>query len=510
MQKRIVDVGDWRVAADSNQISRQGRQVSLEPRLVDLLVYFAGRPDEVISTDEIIENVWTRSVVTSHVVTQSISVLRKALREGAGDYQEYIVTVPRRGYKLVAPVKWHVDKKGAEEEDALRGNTDPSGINRASGMVPADVDRPPGGPEIRRCRPGGILTWCAFGLSAGVLLFLIAILAVTSRPPVVSNTIMLHPDEMDIRFEESQSCSNWKMSELVYVNGIGNLISATLNTYSGYRVHDHINNTINMPVSSGKSLTIKFVNQHHYRAQQCFMSVVLYNNVTRSVMLDKRYFITDNTLLSIQADLFNSLSVALGQVWPEQMKRILDAYQVSGNAVLKKMYAADFLIAKGDMDALDKASVILADVIKMSPGLSVAFSTKVLVDVLRDNQQPFTGLQRAALDNDISGLSENNGDTVFFKIKTIELLENGHIDEAGDMVNKSLARETSWLNYLLLGKVVEMKGDTRQAADAYMMAFTLRPGNNTRYWIENGLFRTSLEKTLPWLMRLSEEDAARG
>ncbi len=33
----------------------------------------------------------------------------------------------------------------------------------------------------------------------------------------------------------------------------------------------------------------------------------------------------------------------------------------------------------------------------------------------------------------------------------------------------------SWFNYVLLGKVYEMKGENRLAADAYLTAFNLRP-----------------------------------
>ncbi|CSP90681.1 Transcriptional activator CadC [Shigella sonnei] len=37
-----------------------------------------------------------------------------------------------------------------------------------------------------------------------------------------------------------------------------------------------------------------------------------------------------------------------------------------------------------------------------------------------------------------------------------------------------------------------MKGMNREAADAYLTAFNLRPGANTLYWIENGIFQTSV------------------
>ena len=59
--------------------------------------------------------------------------------------------------------------------------------------------------------------------------------------------------------------------------------------------------------------------------------------------------------------------------------------------------------------------------------------------------------------------------------------------------------EMSWLNYVLLGKVYEMKGENRLAADSYITAFNLRPGEDTLYWIENGVFQTSVNRVVPYL-----------
>lgn len=50
----------------------------------------------------------------------------------------------------------------------------------------------------------------------------------------------------------------------------------------------------------------------------------------------------------------------------------------------------------------------------------------------------------------------------------------GDIDAAYEEINKSIELEMSWFNYVLLGKVYEMKGENRLAADAYLTAFNLR------------------------------------
>ena len=85
MQQPVVRVGEWLVTPSINQISRNGRQLTLEPRLIDLLVFFAQHSGEVLSRDELIDNVWKRSIVTNHVVTQSISELRKSLKDNDKD-----------------------------------------------------------------------------------------------------------------------------------------------------------------------------------------------------------------------------------------------------------------------------------------------------------------------------------------------------------------------------------------------------------------------------------------
>lgn len=47
MQQPVVRVGEWLVTPSINQISRNGRQLTLEPRLIDLLVFFAQHSGEV-------------------------------------------------------------------------------------------------------------------------------------------------------------------------------------------------------------------------------------------------------------------------------------------------------------------------------------------------------------------------------------------------------------------------------------------------------------------------------
>lgn len=500
MQQPVVRVGEWLVTPSVNQISRKGRQLTLEPRLIDLLVFFARHPGEVLSRDELIDNVWTRNVVTSHVVTQSISELRKSLKDGDDSSLEYIATVPKRGYKLTVPVIWCTEE--GEELTPLLSPLAPQAMPEAaapSAPVAPGV-QPPARPE-RRKRISTFIVWGLFLLALATCVALVALSTIESRPPVNKARLLLNPRDIDIHLLNGNSCTNWA-SQHSYAVGLGSLVTTSLNTFSTFMVHDKTNYNINEPSSSGKTLTIEFVNQRHYRAQQCFMSVQMVDNADGSTMMDKRYFITSDNQLSIQNDLLNSLSEALKQPWPERMQTMLKQYQPSQSVALTHFYQAHQLLMNGDVESLGKASALLDDVIKQAPDFTYAYAEKALVDVLRHSQQPLDEQQLAALYAEINRVGDMPGIkdlAVFYQIKAVDMLGQGKVDEAYHAINTGIDLEMSWMNYVLLGKVYEMKGENREAADAYLTAFNLRPGENTFYWIENAVFQTSVTRVVPYL-----------
>ncbi len=96
-------IDGWWVDVDSHRIARDGVEVRLEPRSMDLLVYLARHPDRVVSRDEIETNVWHDRVVGYEALSGAIAKLRKAFGDTSKDHQ-VIETVPKSGYRLIAPV----------------------------------------------------------------------------------------------------------------------------------------------------------------------------------------------------------------------------------------------------------------------------------------------------------------------------------------------------------------------------------------------------------------------
>ena len=96
-------IGAWRVDPATNSISGDGKTVGVEARTMRLLLCLARRAGEVVSIDELLNDVWAGVVVTPDSVYQAVTSLRRLLGDDARK-PAYIVTVPRLGYRLVAAV----------------------------------------------------------------------------------------------------------------------------------------------------------------------------------------------------------------------------------------------------------------------------------------------------------------------------------------------------------------------------------------------------------------------
>ena len=82
---------------------KDGRVVPLTPKAFDLLAVMVRNPGRLLSKDELIQEVWPDAFVEESNLAYNVFTIRKALGEGS-DSGGCIETVPRRGYRFVAPV----------------------------------------------------------------------------------------------------------------------------------------------------------------------------------------------------------------------------------------------------------------------------------------------------------------------------------------------------------------------------------------------------------------------
>ncbi len=105
-------------------LEKDGERVLVTPKVVDTLVVLVENAPQVVLKEDLIKAVWPDVAVAESGLTRNMSALRKALEEGDGE-GTYVETIPRRGYRFVAPVEVEpVESLSAEsapqESDSVR------------------------------------------------------------------------------------------------------------------------------------------------------------------------------------------------------------------------------------------------------------------------------------------------------------------------------------------------------------------------------------------------------
>ena len=96
-------VGEWRVSPKLSSISKDGQTVGVKHKSMAVLACLADANGEVVSRNDIMDDVWPGMTVTDDVLTQSIVELRKAFDDDAR-HSRVIETIPRVGFRLIATV----------------------------------------------------------------------------------------------------------------------------------------------------------------------------------------------------------------------------------------------------------------------------------------------------------------------------------------------------------------------------------------------------------------------
>lgn len=153
--RRPYRVGDWIVEPALDEIRRGEQRVKLEPRMMRLLCCLAETPGDVVSTGTLLDRVWPGVVVSPSSVYQAIAQLRREL----GDRDtppRYIATVPRKGYRLVAPVA------PAERDAGTAAQTDRPPDTGPVPARPAPAPSPSVSPSPAWRRPAPLALAAAF------------------------------------------------------------------------------------------------------------------------------------------------------------------------------------------------------------------------------------------------------------------------------------------------------------------------------------------------------------
>jgi TolB-like protein/DNA-binding winged helix-turn-helix (wHTH) protein/Tfp pilus assembly protein PilF len=112
--KHLYAFGPFRFDPEERLLLRDGKPVALAPKVAETLSLLVHDAGHLVEKDDLIKGLWPDAFVEEGNLNKNIFVLRKTLGQWDGG-REYIETVPKRGYRFVAPVNQSVEEDSAPQ-----------------------------------------------------------------------------------------------------------------------------------------------------------------------------------------------------------------------------------------------------------------------------------------------------------------------------------------------------------------------------------------------------------
>ena len=98
-------IGDWKVLPGKGVLRSGDAEIQPEPKVFEVLLALAKRDGDVVSKDELVDEVWDGRPTADEPIIRCIAQLRKHFGDRERPYR-YIETLTRRGYRLIPSVEF--------------------------------------------------------------------------------------------------------------------------------------------------------------------------------------------------------------------------------------------------------------------------------------------------------------------------------------------------------------------------------------------------------------------
>ncbi|KOO16111.1 XRE family transcriptional regulator [Vibrio xuii] len=490
-------INDWVLSVDENKLYRQDREVSVEPRLINLLLFLAQHVGEVFCREELIEHVWSGAIVTDQVVTQSIFELRKLLKDGREDNTHYVVTVPKRGYKLVANVEAleHFPLGKGKAPDLAQT---PVHVEPVPSSASPEITFPAGPLTRAVCqkRRTGYFTLDSRGkhnalnaLWIALLIVFIAIFTYHQTGVKITQAIDAHL----IEFQYQEGFNNSQLSHEL-ADGITQKLMSDITQVSSYRVQlDKADFTSG--ILPGKTISVRVEDENGSE----FLVVEYRNNSSEKVIFSRQYPLAMQHLKVILRQVAVDLMKAMKIAQPEQKSSALVAGLPDDAQALQLLIQANHYLNQSEAKPFMHGVDLLEQVLQIDPDNLYVQAELYISYYVAQALAPEQQLNQSRV-NALSRSLEVGRPMLVAPVqpRTYEALAlhatlSNHMDVAKRYLDQALAMRDSTLSYILLGKHAELMGDLDQASEAYSEAFYIDTAIETYMLCENLIFYTNLK-----------------
>src|ERR1700727_1993530 len=101
-----IRFGLYELDRDARELRKRGLLIRLQDQPFRILAILTERPGEIVTREEMQEQIWGKETFVDfdQSLNKAVNRIREALHDDAGT-PRYVETVPRRGYRFIAPVE---------------------------------------------------------------------------------------------------------------------------------------------------------------------------------------------------------------------------------------------------------------------------------------------------------------------------------------------------------------------------------------------------------------------
>jgi TolB-like protein/DNA-binding winged helix-turn-helix (wHTH) protein len=474
--------------------------VRLEPKTMEVLVYFASRPSEVITRDELERDVWRGAIVGYDAITNTVIKLRKALQDSAKQ-PRYIATIPKKGYKLIAAIRY----PDHDEDDSQATPV----------SHPERADSPPDRPLLKKNRAGLLIAMLSI-----VTILLMAGLWVSSPEETNSEitqdadystalpSIVVLPFENISNDPKQENLADGITEDIITdLSRLSNLLiisSNTSNKYKGKQVS---------PEEIGADLNVGFVLKGSIRrlGDELRVNAQLVNTRTGFNVWAQRYDSKAIEMFEVQDKLTESIVKALA------VKLTLEERQRVTHRVTDSLKAYDFFqegqrISKAyTKQSNEQAREMYRKAIELDPGYGRAYGAQA-VTLAFDFQRGWTDSPVATLDRALElakkavELNETTPQT-HWALGFVYLWRKEY-QKADEAVENAIAIAPNYADgYGLLSLIKSFHGQPEKAIELNDRAIRLNPYYTFEYLMSYGIAYFALGKYDAAIEKLEQAQA---
>lgn len=505
-------ISNWILIVEENKLYRQGREVTVEPRLVNLLSFLAQSPGEVFSREALIDNIWDGAIVSDQVVTQSIFELRKILKDGRVDCERFIATVPKRGYKLVVETvsltpgdaqvlvinykqsvavisdEQHTDKESESDNEAIIPAFPAGPLTRAVTYISnhTAAEEAKCNTELNFYQRYKLQLFDGFLLS--VLMCIIVLSIYVQSKPDITKAL----DTQVIEFSYYASQSSDSMSEDL-ADGISQKLMSDVLMLGDYRVQLK-KAAFTTGILPGKLVSVRIEQQQG----QSYLNINYRNYALNRVIFSKQYLISGAdmymSLRQASADLMNALHI-------EPTLAQLD-YVMLGvpkeSHLLTQLIIANHYTNQADPALFKRGIQLFEEILTVEPNNGLVLAERYIAyhelssllpsaNLVKEIKQASTELSANEVNYNTQPLPVRE-----YEAFALQALLQGQEQQAEHWIQLAGKQRRSSLYYIIVGKLAELRGDQDSAGDAYTQAFYIDTSFETYQLSSNLAFHSDL------------------